>query len=65
MNRKLPLLLSVFGFSYATAVDTNGATPGLGLIERLGQYLYQLWQATLAALLVRRSRGADSRRMGV
>jgi hypothetical membrane protein len=56
------LLLSVFGFSYATAVDTNGATPGLGLIERLGQYLYQLWQVTLVAVLLRTSRSADAPR---
>jgi hypothetical protein len=54
------LLLSIFGFSYATAVDTNGATPGLGLIERLGQYLYQVWQVALVTVLLRRLRSADA-----
>ena len=57
------LLLSIFGFSYATAVDTNGPTPGLGLIERLGQYIYQLWQIALATVLLRRSRSADASRV--
>jgi len=50
------LLLSLVGFSYATAVDTGKSTPGLGLIERLAQYIYQLWQAALAGLLLKRER---------
>jgi hypothetical membrane protein len=49
------LLLAFFGFSYATAVDVGEATPGLGLIERLGQYIYQLWQVALALLLLRKA----------
>ena len=46
------LLLSLVGFSYATVVDTHQSTPGLGLIERLGQYIYQVWQVALALLLL-------------
>lgn len=50
------LLLSLVGFSYAAAVDTGQSTPGLGLIERFAQYIYQLWQAGLALLLLRPGR---------
>jgi len=48
------LLLSVTGFGYALAVDFGQATPGLGLVERLAQYIYQAWQVTLALLLLHR-----------
>ena len=49
------LLLSLVGFSYATAVDSGQSTPGLGLIERLAQFIYQLWQGALALVLLQRA----------
>lgn len=54
------LLLSILGFGYATAVDTGQPTPGLGLIERLGQYIYQLWQIVLALMLLQSARKGAS-----
>jgi hypothetical membrane protein len=42
------LLLASFGFHYAAAIDSGEPTPGLGLSERLGQYIYQGWQTVLA-----------------
>ena len=52
------LLLSVLGFSYATAADAGEPTPGLGLIERIAQYIYQFWQVALAFHLFRRAKPA-------
>jgi hypothetical protein len=54
------LTLALVGFSQATALDAGEATPGLGLIERLGQYIYQIWQVALALLLLRKSRARSS-----
>lgn len=48
----LLLLPALFAFRYAPALDEGGATPGLGLAERISQYGYQLWQAALALLLL-------------
>ena len=47
------LVPAIFAFRYAPQIDTGQATPGLGLAERIGQYSYQLWQVTLAAILMR------------
>lgn len=49
------LLLSLAGFGYALSVDFGKPTPGLGLIERLAQYIYQAWQITLALLFLQRN----------
>jgi hypothetical protein len=46
------MLLAMFAFRYATALDVGEPTPGLGLTERLAQYAYQVWQAALALLLL-------------
>lgn len=48
------LLLAGIGFHYAPAIDSGQDTPGLGLSERLGQYVYQIWQIALALFLLRR-----------
>lgn len=52
------LLLAVFGFHYAPAIDSGQPTPGLGISERLGQYIYQIWQIALALLLLGRGGGS-------
>ena len=44
--------LALFGFHYAPAIDVGEATAGLGLSERLAQYVYEAWQVTLALLLL-------------
>lgn len=51
------LLPAIFAFRYVSAVDAGLATPGLGLAERFSQYGYQVWQVTLAVLLLRRVGG--------
>lgn len=52
------LLLVGFGFHYATAIDAGQPTPGMGLSERLGQYIYGAWQTALSLLLLSRTRGS-------
>ena len=47
------LLTAVLAFLYAPALQANQPTPGLGLYERVAQYAYELWQVTLAAILLR------------
>jgi hypothetical membrane protein len=44
---------AVFAFRYAPALEANLATPGLGLAERVAQYAYEVWQATLVIILLR------------
>lgn len=59
------LLTPVFAFLYAPEVHANQPTPGLGLSERLGQYAYELWQATLAIILFRdQDAGRPERMLG-
>lgn len=55
----LILLLAAFGFHYAPAIDSGSPTPGLGLSERLGQYIYQAWQVALSLLLIWQSKVPD------
>ena len=50
------VLPAIFSFSYVIAVAANLSTPGMGLAERVAQYGYQLWQATLALVLMREGR---------
>ena len=51
------LLPAVFAFHYAPEVQANQPTPGLGLSERVGQYVYALWQSVLAIVLLRERSG--------
>lgn len=44
---------AVFAFMYAADVSANVPTPGLGIGERVAQYAYELWQTTLAVVLLR------------
>lgn len=55
------LVPAVFAFWYAPQIDTGQATPGLGLGERIAQYAYQLWQVTLAGILVHTPSGNENR----
>ena len=48
--------LASFGFHYVSAIDAGEATPGMGLSERAGQYLYATWQVALAFLVLGRAR---------
>lgn len=48
------LLLAVFGFHYAPAIDSGQPTPAMGISERLGQYIYEAWQIALALRLLGR-----------
>ena len=52
----LIVLLASFGFQYAPAIASGQPTPGLGLSERLAQYVYELWQTSLALALIGRTR---------
>lgn len=45
---------AIFAFRYAPDLKANLPTPGLGLAERVAQYGYELWQASLAMVLLRR-----------
>jgi hypothetical protein len=54
------VLLALFAFHYAPALDAGQPTPGLGITERLAQYAYQEWQAGLALMLFRRRRCSPS-----
>jgi hypothetical protein len=47
------LALAWYGFSFAPALATNAPTPWMGLAERIAQYGGGLWQAGLAAILIR------------
>ncbi len=47
------LVLAALGFSNASRVFTNEATPWLGLTERGSQYASALWQAVLVVALLR------------
>ena len=47
------LLPALFAFQYASEVQANLPTPGLGLGERVAQYAYALWQSALAIVLLR------------
>lgn len=47
------LVPAVLSFSYVGAAAANQPTPGMGLAERISQYGDQLWQATLAVVLLR------------
>ena len=47
------LVPAVLSFSNITAFVANQPTPGMGLTERVSQYGYQLWQASLAVFLLR------------
>jgi hypothetical protein len=47
---------AVLSFSSIAAFAANQPTPGMGITERIAQYGYQLWQATLAVVLVRGAR---------
>lgn len=47
------LVPAVFAFQYASELEANQPTPGLGLSERVAQYGYQLWQVTLVIVLLR------------
>lgn len=48
---------AVFAFMHVPGVQANQSTPGLGLAERVAQYAYALWQATLAIVLLRAQHG--------
>jgi hypothetical protein len=48
------LLPAVFAFLYVPEMQASLPTPGLGLGERAAQYAYQIWQATLATVLLRK-----------
>lgn len=47
------VLLAVFAFGFAAALDAGLATPSLGRTERIAQYSYQAWQVLLAAVLLK------------
>lgn len=49
----LLVVLAAFAFTYASAIEANLPTPGLGLSERAAQYAYALWQSVLALVLLR------------
>jgi hypothetical membrane protein len=48
--------LAGYGFSFAPAIEVNGATPWLGLTERMAQFAVGLWQMMLATVLWRERR---------
>src|SRR4029079_1851447 len=50
------LVPAFLSFSNISAFAANQPTRGMGLMERVAQYGYQLWQAVLAAVLVREGR---------
>jgi hypothetical membrane protein len=50
------VLLALFAFHYAPALDAGQPTPGLGITERLAQYAYQAWQVGLALMLLRKTK---------
>lgn len=52
---------AIFSLSYVAAYAANGPTPGMGLVERVAQYGYQFWQATIAVVLLRRPERPGSR----
>ena len=54
------LLLAGFGFHYAPAIDSGQPTSGMGLSERLGQYIYGAWQVALGLLLLSQTRRSAS-----
>lgn len=47
---------AILSFSNLGAFAAHQPTPGMGLNERVAQYGYQLWQATLAVVLLRQGR---------
>jgi hypothetical membrane protein len=47
------LVCALMSVSHVRAFVANQPTPGMGLLERLAQYAYQLWQALLAVVLMR------------
>lgn len=47
---------AIWAFKFVPAVDANLPTPGMGVAERTAQYGFNVWQAALAVLLIRRSR---------
>lgn len=47
------LVTAALAFQYAPGILANRPTPGLGLCERVAQYSYELWQVTLAIILLR------------
>lgn len=61
------LATAMVAFRYVTEVAASQPTPWLGLTERLSQYAFQLWQAALAIVLLRRQRvtnDVDQSRLG-
>lgn len=42
------LAFAIPAFTYAKALDLNQPTPWLGILERMSQYTYALWQVLLA-----------------
>lgn len=60
----LLVLPAVFAFRYVHALDMGEAMPRLGLVERVSQYGYQLWQAALALLLINKTGTPLSRDAG-
>ena len=55
------LVLAIYAFRFAPALNAGLPTPGMGLTERAAQYCYQAWQAALALLLLGRSRVGELR----
>lgn len=53
------LVTAIFAFLYAPELRANQPTPGLGLCERTAQYAYELWQVTLAIILLKALPGAS------
>ena len=59
----LVLVPAASAFMYVPALQANQPTHGLGLAERAGQYVHQLWHAVFAIVLLRQQRAElDSRR---
>ena len=49
----LLLATATTAFSYVPLVISNKPTPWMGLTERMGQYVHQVWHAALAIVLLR------------
>ena len=49
-------LLAILGLSHVSGVFANEPTPWMGIYERAGQYITNLWYAVVAAVLIRQHR---------
>lgn len=54
----LVMIPAVLAFQLAPALDADEPTPWLGLLERIAQYGYEIWQVLLAIVLWRKAGAA-------